>query len=469
MSAKRDAIVVGSGPNGLAAAIALAERGWSVHVIEGAATVGGGVRSAALTRPGFIHDICSSVYPMALATPFFRRLPLAVDWVHPPNLVAHPLDDGSAAVLKRSVEETAAGLGSDRDAYRSLMNPFVERADDLMAELVGPFRIPRHPLLAMRFGRHGLRSGGGFARSRFRTESARALWSGLAAHAVIPLETRPGAAIALMLAIAGHARGWPFVRGGAQNLSDALAAHLQSLGGTIETGRWVKSVDELPPARAVLLDVAPKQAIAMAGRRWPSRYVKKLDKFRHGPGVFKVDWALAGPIPWANPECRVAGTVHLGGTLDEISDTERAPFENRLAERPFVLLVQPSPFDPTRAPERRHAAWGYCHVPNGCTEDLTERIERQVERFAPGFRDLILERHVSGPAAMERYNPNYIGGDISGGIADLRQLFTRPVARWNPYTTPDPGIYFCSSSTPPGGGVHGMCGWFAAQAVLNRG
>ena len=286
---------------------------------------------------------------------------------------------------------------------------------------------------------------------------------------MIPLESRPGAAIALMLAIAGHARGWPFVRGGAQNLSEALAAHLRSLGGTIETGRWVKSVDELPPTRAILLDVTPKQAIAMAGHRWPNRYVKKLAKFRHGPGVFKVDWALAGPIPWRNPECRLAGTVHLGGTLDEVSETERAPFENRLAERPFVLLVQPSPFDPSRAPDGQHTAWGYCHVPNGCAEDFTERIEAQVERFAPGFRDLVLERHASGPAAMERYNPNYIGGDISGGIADLRQLFTRPVARWNPYTTPDPGIFFCSSSTPPGGGVHGMCGWFAAQAVLRRG
>jgi phytoene dehydrogenase-like protein len=403
-SAGRDAIVIGSGPNGLGAAIALAERGLNVLVVEGHASVGGGVRSAPLTRHGFTHDVCSSVYPMVLATPFFRRLPLAVEWLHSPNLAAHPFDDGTAVALKRSVEETADGFGNaaDAGAYRRLIGPLAAKSDDLMKDLVGPLGIPRHPLLALKFGWPALKSGGGFARSYFQSGRAKALWAGLAAHAVIPLETRPGAAIALMLAIAGHAHGWPFVRGGAQNLSDALATHFRSLGGTIETGRSIKSVDELPPAKAVLMDVSPRQAVALAGHRWPKRYVKSLAKFRHGPGVFKVDWALDGPIPWAEEKCRNAGTVHLGGTLDEVADSELAAFENRHAERPFVLIVQPSLFDPSRAPAGQHTAWGYCHVPNGSTEDMTARIEQQVERFAPGFFDRILARSVMNTAAMER-------------------------------------------------------------------
>lgn len=481
-SSRIDAVVVGSGPNGLAAAIALAQRGCSVRVFEGAPTVGGGVRSAPLTLPGFTHDVCSSVYPMALATPFFRGLPLAkhgVEWVHPPNLAAHPFDDGTAAVLKKSVEETAAGLGDDGTAYRRLVGPLAAKADALMADLVGPLRLPRHPLLALKFGLPGLRSGRGLAEAYFRTEPARALWAGLAAHAVIPLERRPGSAIALMLAVAGHAHGWPLVKGGAQNLAEALAAHFRSLGGSIETGRWVKSLDELPPARAVLFDVSPTQLIALAGNHLPAGYVRRLERFRHGPGVFKIDWALAGPIPWTAEECRTAGTVHVGGTLAEIAAAERAPFEGRSAERPFVLVVQPSLFDPLRAPAGQHTAWGYCHVVNrgsGMKPDsiqdrrdsILDLIERQIERFAPGFRDLILARHVSDPAALERYNPNYIGGDISGGVTDLGQLFTRPVARWNPYTTPNPALFLCSSSTPPGGGVHGMCGYFAARAAFRR-
>ncbi len=467
----RDAVVVGSGPNGLAAAIALAQRGLSVLVVEGADTIGGGVRSAELTLPGFTHDVCSSVYPMVLATPFFRTLPLAehgVEWIHPPNLVAHPFDDGTAAVLKKSVEETAASLGADAAAYRNLMAPLVAKSDTLMSEFVGPLRIPRHPLLAMKFGWPAIKSGRGFAESYFRTPAARALWAGLAVHAVLPLERRPGAAIALMLAIAGHFHGWPIVKGGAQKLTDGLASYFRSLGGEIATGQWVKTLDDLPPAKAVLLDVSPRQVIALAGHRLPQGYLKRLAKYRHGPGVFKVDWALAGPIPWRAAECRTAGTVHLGGSLPEIAESERAPFEGRHVDRPFVLLVQPSPFDRSRAPTGQHTAWGYCHVPNGSTEDLTERIERQVERFAPGFRNTILARHKMNPAAMERYNPNYIGGDISGGVADFLQLFTRPVARWNPYTTPERYLFLCSSSTPPGGGVHGMCGYFAAQAALSR-
>ncbi|MDB5308683.1 MAG: NAD(P)/FAD-dependent oxidoreductase [Gemmataceae bacterium] len=467
----RDAVVVGSGPNGLAAAIALARRGLSVLVVEGADAVGGGARSAALTLPGFTHDLCSAVYPMAAASPFFRELPLArhgLEWVHPPDLLAHPFDDGTAAVLKTSVDATADGLGADAEAYRRLMLPLVRNAASLFADLVGPFRIPRHPLLAMRFGWPAIRSGRGLAEAYFKTDHGRALWAGLAAHAVLPLDRRPGAAIALMLAVAGHAHGWPLVTGGAQRLSDALASYFRSLGGEIQTGRWVKSVDELPPAKAILLDVTPRQVVALAGHRLPRGYTRRLGKYRYGPGIFKVDWALSGPVPWTAPGCRTAGTLHLGGNLGEVVAAEQLPFDGTHAERPFVLFVQPSLFDGSRAPAGKHTAWAYCHVPHGSTEDMTERVEAQVERFAPGFRNLILARHTMNTRAMESHNPNYVGGDISGGVTDFGQLFTRPVARLNPYTTPDRGLYICSSSTPPGGGVHGMCGYFAARTVLRR-
>lgn len=465
----RDAIVVGSGPNGLAAAIAIAREGRSVLVIEGAERIGGGARCEALTLPGFVHDVCSSVYPMTVVSPFLRQLPLeshGLKWAQPNIPCAHPLDDGSAAALERSVEATAAGLGDDGDAYRRLMSPLVARADDLFADLLGPFRIPRHPISATRFGWRAMRSGRGLAEKYFRGEKAKALIAGLAAHAVLPLETRPGAAIALMLGLAGHVAGWPVAACGAQSLSDALASHLRSLGGEIETGQTVTSLAELPASTAVLLDVTPRQVLAIAGDRLPSRYARRLAKYRYGPGVFKVDWALSRPIPWTAAACRNTATVHVGGTLDEIAAGERAAFEGRHVERPFVLLTQPSVCDATRAPDGKHTAWAYTHVPHGSTEDMTERIEAQVERFAPGFRDAILARHVMNTQAMERHNPNYIGGDISGGVADLGQLFTRPVARLDPYSTPVPGLYICSSSTPPGGGVHGLCGYFAARSVL---
>jgi phytoene dehydrogenase-like protein len=466
MNRARDAVVVGSGPNGLAAAIVLARRGLSVQVIEGADTIGGGVRSAELTLPGFIHDVCSAVYPMTLASPFFRTLPLTdhgLEWVHPPTPFAHPLDGGTAASLERSVDETAERLGPDGDAYRRLMGPLTRDADTLYADLLGPFRIPRHPLLATRFGLKGLRSGRGLAEACFRTEPAKAIIAGLAAHAVLPLEARPGAAIALMLGVAGHAVGWPLARGGSQRLADALASYFRSLGGEIVTGRMVKSLDELPQSRALLLDLTPRQVLAIAGHRLPGRYRRALSRYRYGPGIFKVDWALSGPIPWAAAECRRAGTIHIGGTLDEVAKSEREAWDGKYSDRPFVLLAQPSLFDPTRAPPGRHTAWAYCHVPHGSTADVTAIIEGQVERFAPGFRDVILARHVMNTTAMERYNPNYVGGDIGGGVADLWQLFTRPVMRVNPYSTPVRGLYLCSSSTPPGGGVHGLCGYFAAK------
>lgn len=468
---ERDAVVVGSGPNGLAAAIELARAGLSVLVVEGANTPGGGARSAALTLTGFTHDVCSSVYPMAAASPFLRRLPLdrfGLEWLHSPVAFAQALD-GGRGLFHRSLDETAAGLGPDADAYRRLMEPLLRSADGLFADLLGPpFTVPRHPLAALRFGLPGLRSGRGFAEAYFQTTDARALWAGIAAHAVIPLESRPGGAIALMMALAGHAHGWPVARGGAQKLTDALVAYLRSLGGEVETGRWVKSLADLPPAKAVLFDTTPRQLLAVAGDQLPAGYARRLRRFRHGPGVFKVDWALAGPVPWAAEGCRRAATVHVGGTLDEVSAAERAAFHGRVAEQPFVLFVQPTVADPSRAPAGKHVGWGYCHVPHGSAEDALDRIENQIERFAPGFRDLVLARKVWTPAAMEAYNPNYVGGDIAGGVTDLWQLFTRPVASLDPYRTPNPRVWLCSSSTPPGGGVHGMCGWAAARSVLRR-
>jgi phytoene dehydrogenase-like protein len=388
--------------------------------------------------------------------------------VHPEAALAHPLDDGTAAVLERDVGATAAALGSDERAYRQLMGPLVAGATGLFTDLLGPLRIARHPITALRFGLRAVRSARGLAYSWFRGEPARALIAGLAGHAVLPLHQSPGAAIAVMLGLAGHAVGWPFPRGGAQKIADALASLLQALGGRIETGRRIGSVDELPPARAVLLDVTPRQVLDLAGHRLPGRYKKALSRYRYGPGVFKVDWALSGPIPWRAAGCRRAGTIHLGGTFDEVAEAELAPWRGEHSTRPFVLLAQPSAFDSTRAPEGRHTVWGYCHVPNGSEIDMTGAIEAQVERFAPGFRDLILARHTMTTAAMERYNANYVGGDIGGGIADWWQLFTRPVARLNPYTTANRGLFLCSASTPPGGGVHGMCGYHAARAVLNR-
>jgi phytoene dehydrogenase-like protein len=405
---------------------------------------------------------------MAVASPFFKTLPLAehgLEWVHPALPLAHSLDDGTAAVLDRSVDATAESLGPDARAYRRLMGPLVARAEGLFADLLGPFRIPRRPLAALRFGLRAVRSGKGLADAWFRGDAARALIAGLAAHAVLPLEQSPGAAITLMLGIAGHAVGWPFPRGGSQRIADALASYFRSLGGEIVTGQRVLSVDELPPARAVLLDVTPRQMLALAGHRLPGRYRRALGRYRYGPGVFKLDWALAGPIPWRAEACRRAGTVHVGGTLEEIAAAERMVFQGQHPERPFVLLAQPSLFDSSRAPEGKHTAWGYCHVPHGSTIDMAERIEAQIERFAPGFRDLILARHTMNTAAMERYNPNYVGGDISGGVANWRQLFTRPVVGLKVHATPAKGLYLCSSSTPPGGGVHGMCGYFAARAV----
>ena len=467
-----DAIVVGSGPNGLAAAITLARAGRSVVVYESHATVGGGMRSAELTLPGFVHDICSTVQGTSTASPFFRELDLArfgVEFVDPPAPLAHPLDGGRAAVLERSVDATADGLGADGAAYRRLMGPLVRDADAIMDLVLAPiFRVPRHPLAAARFGLPALRSAVGLARGSFRGDAARALLTGVSAHSMLRLDRPLTASFGLVLAITAHAYGWPVVRGGTQRLADALADELRALGGEIVTGHPVTSLDELPPARAVLFDTSPRALSAIAGDRLPDGYRRRLDGFRYGPGIVKVDWALSAPIPWQAEGAARAGTVHVGGSLDEIRASEAEVSHGRHPERPFVLVVQGSRFDASRAPDGQHTGWAYCHVPSGSTFDMTERIEAQVERFAPGFRDTILARSVRLPGDIEAYNANYIGGDINGGIQDLRQLFTRPVARLDPYSTPTRGIYLCSSSTPPGGGVHGMCGVWAARSALRR-
>ena len=469
MAASYDAIVIGAGPNGLCAAIELARAGRSVLVREGAATVGGSCRSAQLTLPDFIHDVCSTVMGVAMASPVLRSIPLGahgVEFVHPPAPLAHPLDDGTAAVLERSVDATADMLGADGPAYRKLMGPIVARWEELAPDLLGPLRVPRHPLLLGRFGLLAIRSARALAESSFLGQPAKALFGGNAAHSIVPLEYAATAAFGLVLGAGAHAVGWPFVRGGSQGLADGLASYLRSLGGVIETGNPVENVDHLPPARAVLCDVTPRQLLGLAGHKFPAGYRRRLERFRVGPGVFKVDWALGAPIPWKAPGCARAGTVHLAGTFDEMADAERAPWRGDHAAKPFVLLVQQTPWDPSRAPAGKHTAWGYCHVPNGSDVDMTGAIEDQVERFAPGFRDVVLSRSTMNCRAMERHNPNLVGGDITGGANLLSQVFARPVARINPYTTPVDSLFICSSSTPPGGGVHGMCGYWAARAAL---
>ncbi len=467
-----DAVVVGAGPNGLSAAIVLAQAGKSVLVVEAKETVGGGVRSAELTLPGFVHDVCSTAYPLGAGSPFFNSLPLAdhgLEWAHPTAPVTHPFDDGTAAVQLRSLSETAEGLGSDAQAYRNLMGPLVSDWNGTVEHLLSPFRrVPRHPIAMARFGLTGIRSVESVARSRFKGEMARSLFAGIGAHSMLPLDSASTAAVGLVLGIAGHTVGWPFARGGAQSISQALFSYLGSLGGEVVTNWQVESLDELPESKAVLCDTSPAQILKLAGDRLRGRYRRSLESFRYGVGVFKIDYALDGPIPWKAPATAWGGTVHVGGTLDEIAEAEATMWAGKVPERPFVLVAQPSLFDESRSPDGKHTAWAYTHVPSGSTFDATNHIEAQIERFAPGFRDRILGKHVMSPATMQGYNANYVGGDINGGVQDFRQTFARPMLRWNPYSTPARGLYLCSASTPPGGGVHGMSGYHAARSALSE-
>jgi phytoene dehydrogenase-like protein len=467
-----DAVVIGSGPNGLAAAICLARAKLSVLIVEANNTIGGGARSAELTLPGFVHDICSTIHPLAIGSPFFQTLPLAeygLDFVDPPAALAHPLDDGTAVLLKKSITETVETFDrEDGENYRKLVTPWVEKWNELAPDILAPLRIPNHPFLMANFGFKTFRSGRGFAEKYFGGERGRAIFAGCAAHSMISLENLPSAAFGFVLTLLAHAVGWQFPRGGAQKLSDALAGCFLSLGGEIRTNTRVENIDELPLSHTVLLDITPRQILRIAGHRLPAKYKRRLENYQYGAGVFKMDFALSEPIPWTAQDCGLAGTVHLGGSLNEIVESERKTGRGEISQRPFVLLAQNSLFDQTRAPAGKHTAWAYCHVPNGSTVDVTERIENQIERFAPGFRDCILAKSVKSPAALEKYNANFVGGDIGGGANILSQLFMRPVLSFNPYKIPAPGLYICSSSTPPGGGVHGMCGYQAAKAALSK-
>jgi phytoene dehydrogenase-like protein len=472
MAHEYDAVVVGSGPNGLAAAITLARAGHSVLILEANSTIGGGARSAELTLPGFVHDVCSAVHPLAAGSPFFKTLPLerfGLQWIQPDIPLAHPLDDGTAACLHRDVDLTAEQLSSDSRVYRRLMKPLARDWEKLADEFLQPMlHLPRHPMALARFGIPAICPTTFLAKSFFRHEPARALFAGIAAHSFLPLEAPVSSAFALVLALAGHAVGWPIPRGGSQQIANALAAYLHELGGQIQVNRPIENLDELPKSRAILLDVSVWQFLRIAGQRLPSRYRRRLESFRHAPGIFKIDYALSSPIPWKAEACRHAGTVHLGGSMDETAAAERDVARRKIPELPFVLVAQQSLFDETRAPRGQHTLWTYCHVPFNYDADMTDRIESQIERFAPGFRDCILERHKMGAAELEKLNPNLAGGDINGGAANLMQLIARPVFSPTPYRTPLPGVYLCSASTPPGGGVHGMCGYNAARAALRE-
>jgi phytoene dehydrogenase-like protein len=463
-----DAIVIGSGPNGLSAAITLQRAGLSVLVIEGSDIIGGGMRTSELTMPGYWSDVCSAIHPMAAGSPYFQELPLekfGLEYINPPVLAAHPFDNGSASVLKQSLQETAESLGADKEAYLQLIGSVVNLWPGIAKDVLGPLRIPRHPLNLVKFGLPALRSALSIAK-KFKTPEAKGLWAGMAAHSFLPLNELTTAAVGLVLMANGHLTGWPIPKGGSQQIANALGGYFESLGGKIQTGWYVKSLKELPSAKAILFDVGPRQLLDIAGESFSDFYRWQLKKYRYGAGVFKVDWALDGPVPFAAPECREAGTVHIGGSIDEITASEKDAANGKINDKPFVLLAQQSLFDAGRAPEGKQTLWGYCHVPNGSKADRTTAIENQVERFAPGFKERILARHTFNTMQMESYNPNYIGGDINGGILDIWQLYTRPALRLSPYRTSAKGLYICSASTPPGGGVHGMCGHNAAKQAL---
>lgn len=467
-----DAIIVGAGPNGLAAAVTLARQGCKVLLQEAKTTIGGGARSAELTEPGFIHDVCSAIHPLGVGSPFFKELPLhefGLEWVYPDAEFAHPLDDAPAVIVERNVNATAATLGRDAAMYRRIYGTYVRKADKIVEDFLGPLPFPpKNPIALVQFGLGALPPANLFAGALFREEAAKAVFAGAAAHSIMPLERPATAAYGLILSVMAHAVGWPMAKGGSQHIADALAAYLRSLGGEIVTNAPVTSLDALPPAKAILMDITPRQFLQIAGDSLPPFYKWRMSNYRYGAGVFKVDYALSEPIPWKDPNVARAATVHLGGTFAEIAASERTMVRGEHAEKPYVLLAQQTLFDNTRAPQGKHTAWAYCHVPGGSTKDMSAIIDAQIERFAPGFRDVVIKRHTYNTEQYQAYNSNYIGGDINGGVMDLGQLFNRPVARLNPYTTPLKNVYLCSASTPPGGGVHGMCGYWAAQAALKR-
>lgn len=466
---KGKACVIGSGPNGLAAAIVLAQAGLQVEVFEAEAIAGGGARTMELTLPGFLHDFGSAVHPLGVGSPFFSGLPLkdyGLEWIHSPAPLAHPLDDGTAVVLERNLDDARASLGIDGDAWCRLVRRFVERWSEFAPDVLRPQpSIPRHPWLMARFGMDALLSAETIAR-RFRSERTRALFAGLAAHSLLALDEVLSGAFGMLMAIPAHAVGWPVPRGGSQSITDALSHHLGSFGGVVHTSSRIDSVDALPDHDLTMCDVTPRQLLAIAGSRLAGYYKRRLQRFRYGPGVYKVDYALSGPIPWRAAECGRAVTLHLGGTFAEIAASEKAVRSGKVAEKPFVLLAQPSLFDGTRTPAGKHTAWAYCHVPNGSKENMLPKIENQIERFAPGFREIVLARRTFSPAELESMNANLVGGDINGGVLDLRQFLIRPA--WQQYATSARDIYICSASTPPGGGVHGMCGYHAAKSALRR-
>jgi len=465
---KYDAVVVGAGPNGLSAAIVLQQAGLSVLILEAKEQIGGGLRSAELTLPGYLHDVCSAIHPLAVSSPFLKTLPLknhGLDFVYPEVSAAHPFDNGDAAVLKGTAEETASGLGSDAGAYLELLEPLLRKWPDLLSDILGPLGIPDHPLDLASFGLKALRSASAMT-AKFRTEKARGLWAGMAAHSMQPLGNLTTAAIGMVLLATGNKVGWPIPIGGSKAIADSLSSYFLSLGGRIQTGVPVKSMSDIPQASAILFDLTPKQLLEIAPERFSPLYRWQLQRYRYGMGIFKIDWALDGQVPFKSEACRKAGTIHLGNTFEEIEAAEKMVSRGQHPDKPFVLFAQQSLFDSSRAPEGKHTAWAYCHVPHGSETDMTAAIENQVERFAPGFKDLILAKHTMNTRQVEVYNPNYIGGDINGGVIDITQLFTRPVLSVSPYRTSAKGIYICSSSTPPGGGVHGMCGYHAARQVL---
>lgn len=463
-----DAVVVGSGPNGLAAAIAIQQAGLSVLLLEGKNSIGGGLRSAELTLPGYIHDVCSAIHPMAAGSPFFKTLPLkehGLEFINPAIAAAHPFDGGTSAVLHKSVEETARLLGEDKASYLKLLKPLVTSWPKIINDVLAPLHFPKHPVDMASFGLNALTSAS-YLVKKFRGKEARGLWAGMAAHSIQPLSNITTSAIGLALLASGHTGGWPIPRGGSMKIAEALASYFISIGGKIQTNFYVRSLKQLPSSHAVLFDITPKQLLQIAGHTFSPLYKWQLERYQYGMGVFKIDWALAEPIPFAAIDCRDAGTIHLGNTFEEIAASEQLTSEGKHPEYPFVLLAQQSLFDGSRAPAGKHTAWAYCHVPNGSQVDMTGAIERQVERFAPGFKDRILAKHVMNTRQIEEYNQNYIGGDINGGIINVQQLFTRPALRFSPYRTSAMGMYICSSSTPPGGGVHGMCGFHAAKRAL---